>query len=95
MKSIGLYKYSVSYSEHLFKLYGYNYDAGFALNIVFFFPRNFNILRPLLRKDRAAIGCTENGQPIRVSVHSDLGSDELISYMQGVVCCKFGEKKHI
>ena len=37
MKSIGLYKYSVSYSEHLFKLYGYNYDAGFALNIVFFF----------------------------------------------------------
>ena len=27
------------------------------------------------------IGCTENGQPIRVTVHSDLRSDELLSYM--------------
>ena len=31
-------------------------------------------LRPLPRKDRAAIGCTENDQPIRVTVHSDLKS---------------------
>ena len=58
MKSIGLYKYSVSYSEHLFKLYGYNYDAGFALNIVFF-PRYVYILRPRLRQHWAAIGCTK------------------------------------
>ena len=38
--------------------------------------RIFNILRPLPRKDRAAIGCTENGQPIRVTVHSALRLDE-------------------
>ena len=43
---------------------------GCLLNIVFF-PPIFNILQPLPRKDRAAIGCTENGQPIRVTVHSD------------------------
>ena len=47
MKSIGLYKYSVSYSEHLFKLYGYNYDAGFALNIVFFFFQEISIFYDL------------------------------------------------
>ena len=41
-----------------------------------FFPRTFNILQPLLRKDRAAVGSTENGQPL--TVHSDLSSDELI-----------------
>ena len=40
-----------------------------------------NILQPLPSKDRAAIGCTEHGQPIRMTVHSDLRSDELISYM--------------
>ena len=56
-----------------------------------FFPRIFNILRPLPCKDRAAIGCTENGQPIRVTVNSDLKSDELISYMQGMDCSKFGK----
>ena len=31
--------------------------------------------------NRAAIGCTENGQTLRVKAHSDLRSDELISYM--------------
>ena len=55
-----------------------------------FFPRIFNILWPLPRKDRAAISCAENGQPIRVTVHSDLSSDDLISYMQGIG--KFGKK---
>ena len=32
------------------------------------------------------IGCTENGQPLRVTVHSDLRSDELFFYMQGMDC---------
>ena len=36
----------------------------------------------LSRKDRAAIGCAENGQPIKVIVHSYVRSDELLSYMQ-------------
>ena len=31
-----------------------------------FFQRIFKILRHLLRKDRSAIGCTENDQPIGV-----------------------------
>ena len=60
-------------------------------SILRFFPRISNILRPLPRKDRAAIGCTKNGQPIRVTVHSDLRSDELISYMQEIGCSKFGK----
>ena len=51
----------------------------------------YNILRPLPRKDRAAIGCTENAQPIRVTVHSDLRSDELLSYMQGMACSELGK----
>ena len=55
---------------------------------MFFSRRIFNILRPFPRKNRAAIGCTENGQPIRVTVHSDLRSDDLISYMQGMGCSK-------
>ena len=63
------------------------YSTECSLNIVFFF-KNINILRPLPRKDRAAIGCTENGQPIRVTVHSFLRSDELLSYMQGLGCSK-------
>ena len=49
----------------------------------------YNILRPLPRKDRAAIGCTEKGLSIRMTVHWDLRSDELISYMQGMGCSKF------
>ena len=57
--------------------------TGCSLNIVFF-RRNLNILLPFPRKDRAAIDCTENGKPIRVTVHSDLRSDELISYMQSM-----------
>ena len=57
-------------------------DTGFSLNIVFF-TKKINILRPLPCKDRAAIGCAENGEPIRMTVHSGLRSDELISYMQG------------
>ena len=36
----------------------------------------------------SAIGCTENGQSIRVTVHSDLRSDELLSSMQGMGCCE-------
>ena len=61
--------------------------------ILCFFPRIFNILRPRLRQHWAAIGCTVNGQPIRVTVHSDLRSDELLSYMQGMGCSEL-EKKH-
>ena len=38
------------------------------------------------RQNWVAIGCTKNGQPIRVTVHSDLRSDELLSYMQGMGC---------
>ena len=34
---------------------------GVPLNIVYFSPRIFNILRPLPRQNLAAIGCTENG----------------------------------
>ena len=45
--------------------------TGCSLNIVGFFSRMFNILRPLPLQHLAAIGCTENGQPIRVTVHSD------------------------
>ena len=36
------------------------------------FPRIFKTLRPPLRQQWAAIGCTKNGQPIGVTVHSDL-----------------------
>ena len=54
------------------------YSTGCSLSIVFF-PRIFNILRPLSREDRAAIGCTEN-------VHSDLRLDELLSFKQGMGC---------
>ena len=52
-----------------------------------FFPIIFNILRPLPLKHRAAIGCTKNSQPIRVTVHSDLISDEL----QGMDCSELGK----
>ena len=45
-----------------------------------FFPRIFNILLPLPGQQwAAAIGCTENGQPIRVTVHLDLRSAEMLS----------------
>ena len=40
--------------------------------ILCFFPRIFIIWRPLLRQHWAAIGCTKNDQPVRVTVHSDL-----------------------
>ena len=62
-------------------------NTGCSSNIVFF-PRNFNILRPLPRQDRTSIGCTENDQPIRVT---KLRSDELIFYMQGLGCSKIGK----
>jgi len=60
--------------------------------ILCFFPRIFNILRPCLRQHWAAIGCAVNGQPIIVTVHSDLRSDELLSYMQGMGCSELGKK---
>ena len=41
-----------------------------------------SILRSLLRQHWAAIGCTENGQPIGVTVHL---KDELFSYFRGWV----------
>ena len=69
-------------------------DTEYSLNIVFF-PRIFNVIRPLPRKNRAAIVCTENGQPIRVTVHSDLRSEELLSYMQGMDCSEFGQKHNL
>ena len=34
--------------------------------------------------------CSENGQLIRVTVHSDLGSDVLLSYMLGMGCRELG-----
>ena len=37
---------------------------------LYFFPKKFDILRPLPRKHWAAIGCTEMGQQIGVTVHS-------------------------
>ena len=40
--------------------------------ILCFFRRIFIIWRPFLRQHWAAIGCTKNYQPIRVTVHSDL-----------------------
>ena len=40
----------------------------FRKNVIF--PRIFSILRPLLRQHWAAIGCTKNGPPIGVTVHS-------------------------
>ena len=44
------------------------------------------ILGPLSRQHCAAIGCTENSQLKRETVHSDLRSDELLFYMQGMDC---------
>ena len=38
---------------------------------------------------------TENGQPIKVTVHSDLRSDELLSYMQGMGCSELGKTKFL
>ena len=40
--------------------------------ILCFFPRSFNTLRPILCQHCAAVGCTKNGHPIRVTVHSYL-----------------------
>ena len=64
-----------------------------SLNIVFF-PQIYNILWPRVRPHWATICCTVNGQPIRVTVHSDLRSDELLSYMQGMGCSEL-EKNSI
>ena len=43
-----------------------------SINYCIFFPKKLNILRPLPLQHWTAIGCSENGQSIRVSVHSDL-----------------------
>ena len=48
-------------------------------------------MRPLPHQHWAAIGCAENGQTNK-SVHSDLRSDELLSYMQEVGCSELGKK---
>ena len=47
-------------------------STGCSLNIVVFFSRLFNILRPLPRQNWAAIGCIENGQPIKVTVYTQI-----------------------
>ena len=62
-----------------------------SLNIVLF-PKNFQYFAT---SPSPALGCccTVNGQPIRVTVHSDLRSDELLFYMQGMGCSEL-EKKH-
>ena len=65
-------------------------NTGCSLNIAFF-SRISNILRILPRQHWAAIGCTENCQPIRVTVHSDIRSDELLSCMQGMGCSELGK----
>ena len=39
--------------------------------------------KPLPRQHWTATGCTENGQPIGVTVHSE---NELVFYMQGTSC---------
>ena len=58
--------------------------CGFFQEFSIFCSKIFNILRLLPPQHRAAIGCTENDTPIRVTVHSDLRWDELLSYMQGI-----------
>ena len=45
-------------------------STGCSLNIVFFSPRIFKTLQPLPRQYWAAIGCSENGQPIGMTVNS-------------------------
>ena len=35
------------------------------------------------------------GQPIRVTVHSDLRSGELLSYMQGIACSELGKTQFL
>ena len=57
-------------------------SIGHKFNYLVFCPRIFIINGPLPRHHCATIGCTENSQPIRVTVHSDLRLDELLSYMQ-------------
>ena len=53
----------ISCSSSIFHL-DHATTTGCSLNIVFvFFPRMFNILRPLPRQHWASIGCTENCQP--------------------------------
>ena len=47
-------------------------STGCSLKIVCFFSRSFNILQPLPRQHWAAIGCKENGEPLRVTVLADL-----------------------
>ena len=44
--------------------------TGYSLNIVFFFSRILQNLLPLPQQHSAAICCTKNSQPIRVTVHS-------------------------
>ena len=50
---------------------------------MFFSLRTLKIWRPLPHRPWTAIGCTENGQPIGVRVHSDL--------LQGMGCSGLGK----
>ena len=58
--------------------------TGCSLNIVFFFSRNFNTLRPLPRHHLAAFGWTENGQLIRETVHCTLRRVALLKEGDGL-----------
>ena len=57
---------------------------GVFIKYCVFSPRNLNILRPILRQ---YLVVQKNGQPIRVTVHSD----ELLFYMQGMGCSELGK----
>ena len=52
------------------ELFGsYGLDTGCSVNVVFS-PRSLESLPPLPHQHSAAIGCTEDYQPIGVTVHS-------------------------
>ena len=57
--------------------------TGWLLNIV-----NSQNFAPLPQQHWTAIGCTENGKPLGVTVHS---KNELLSYMQRTGCSELGK----
>ena len=69
--------------------------TGNSLKIVVFFRKNSQSFANFLRQHWAAIGCAENVQPLRVTVHSNLRSDELLSYMQGMGCSELGKAQFL
>ena len=65
------------------------YCKFYSVFVKYFFPKFGNIFAT----SASSTGCTENGQPIRVTVHSELISDKLSYYMQKMGCSELKKNK--